>query len=352
MSLSHYVTLGRSGLKVSPFCLGAMTFGEEWGFGADAKGSVEVLEHYLHGGGNFIDTANLYNKGHSERILGDYFDSRPGLRHRVVIATKFSASMYPKDPNAGGASRKSIVAACEESLRRLKTDHIDLYWQHWDDPFTPFDETMRALDDLVRDGKLRYLGVSDTPAWRVSAAQVTAQFRGWSAFVALQIEYSLLERTVEGDLIPMAQAMGLGVTPWGPLRSGVLSGKYSRDNMTAVSKGRAIAVARNVNERTFAVLEVLKAVAARRNTTAARVALAWVRQRPGVTSPILGARTREQLEDNLAALQLVLDAADVAELDAVSAPTLDFPHEFLKAATSQTYAGLTVNGRTFGAAPR
>ncbi|HLY57659.1 MAG TPA: aldo/keto reductase, partial [Stellaceae bacterium] len=239
MPLNHYVTLGRSGLCVSPFCLGTMTFGEEWGFGSDPKSSIAILDHYMDRGGNFIDTANIYNGGHSERILGEHFGRDPEKRQRAVIATKYSANLHPGDPNGGGARRKSIIAACDASLKRLQTDYIDLYWQHWDDLFTPVDEVMRALDDLVSSGKVRYIGFSDTPAWKVATAQVTAQFRGWAPLIALQIEYSLLERTVEGELIPMAQAMGLGVTPWSPLRSGVLSGKYSRNNMTAESAGRA-----------------------------------------------------------------------------------------------------------------
>jgi aryl-alcohol dehydrogenase-like predicted oxidoreductase len=348
MPLNHYVSLGRSGLRVSPFCLGAMTFGEEWEFGSDERVSTQVIDHYLEQGGNFIDTANLYTQGHSERILGDYFSRATGKRDRVVIATKFSANMFPGDPNGGGANRKSIMAACDASLQRLKTDYIDLYWQHWADPFTPVDETMRALDDLVRAGKVRYMGFSDTPAWKVAAAQVTAQFRGWSPLIALQIEYSLLERTVEGDLIPMAEAMGLGVTPWSPLRGGTLSGKYSRGKMTAVSPGRATSISRNDNEPAHAVIDVLTSVAKRRETSAARVALAWLRTRRGVASTIIGARTLDQLKDNLAALELTLPPEDIAELDKVSVPKLNFPAEFLPFAVAQSYAGLTVNGQSFG----
>ena len=352
MPLDHYVTLGRSGLRVSPFCLGAMTFGEEWGFGSDERASSEILDYYVGQGGNFIDTANLYTQGHSESILGEYFARDAARRQRIVLATKFSANMTPGDPNGGGANRKSIIAACEASLRRLRTDYIDLYWQHWEDPFTPVDETMQALDALVTSGKLRYIGFSDTHAWKVAAAQLTAQHRGWAPLVALQIEYSLLERTVEGELIPMAQAMGLGVTPWGPLRSGVLSGKYQRGNMSAVSKGRAPWVARNDSDFVHGVLDVVAAVATRRGTTPARVALAWLCSRPGVASPILGARTLEQLKDNIAALELKLAAEDIDELDRVSAPRFNFPTAFLPNAQAQTYAGLTVNGVKFGPSPR
>jgi aryl-alcohol dehydrogenase-like predicted oxidoreductase len=352
MPLNHYVTLGRSGLRVSPFCLGAMTFGEEWGFGSDERVSTQVIDYYVEQGGNFIDTANLYTKGHSERILGDYFRRNSGKRDRVVLATKFSGNMYSGDPNGGGANRKSIIAACEASLERLKTDYIDLYWQHWEDPFTPLEETMAALDTLVRDGKIRYAGFSDTTAWKVATAQLTARFRGWAPLIALQIEYSLLERTVEGELIPMAQAMGLGITPWGPLRAGVLSGKYSRHNMQAESKGRAANLANNSNEHVYGVLDVLAAVAKRRGTSSARVALAWVRSRPGVVAPILGARTLEQLKDNLAALELQLQPEDFAELDAATTPKHSFPIAMLKMTAAQSYTGLTINGQSFGPSVR
>lgn len=347
MSLDHYVTLGRSGLKVSPFCLGAMTFGQEWGFGADAATSTKLLDTYIERGGNFIDTANLYNAGSSERIIGEYINGDASLRHKLVIATKFSANMHKGNANAGGACRKAIVTACEESLRRLQTDYIDLYWQHWYDPFTPIDEVMRALDDLVSSGKVLYIGFSDTPAWKVAQAQLLAQFNGWAPLVALQIEYSLLERTVEGDLIPMALEMGLGVTPWSPLRAGMLSGKYSRENLKAESPGREQSIARNNNEHAFNVVDVLKGVAANVGASPAQVALAWVLARPGVASPIIGARTLEQLLDNLAALEVKLGAGDIKALDEVSAPDLNFPHQFLNAALQSSYAGLQVNGRSF-----
>ncbi len=229
MSLTNYRTLGRSGLRVSAFCLGAMTFGEDWGWGASVADSEALLARFLERGGNFIDTANGYTKGHSEAIIGDYF-ARAGRRDRAVIATKFSTNMYVGDPNGGGASRKTIVESCEQSLRRLKTDYIDLYWMHFWDPNTPIDETMRALDDLVRAGKVRYIGVSDTPAWKVAQANLLSQFHGWSPFIGLQVEYSLVERTIEGELVPMALELGLGITPWSPLRGGVLSGKYTRAN--------------------------------------------------------------------------------------------------------------------------
>jgi len=224
MQLNSYVTLGRSGLRVSPFCLGAMTFGEDLGggFGASVEDSENILSHYLEQGGNFIDTANGYTHGHSEKIIGDFFRQGKGKRDRAVIATKFFMNLFAGDPNGGGAGRKAIVAQCEESLRRLQTDYIDLYYLHNWDRFTPIEETMRALDNLVQSGKVRYVGISDAPAWKVAQAQTIAHFRGWAPLIALQIEYSLMERTVEGELVPMAQELGLGVLPWSPLKGGAL----------------------------------------------------------------------------------------------------------------------------------
>lgn len=347
MALNHYVTLGRSGLKVSPFCLGAMTFGQEWGFGTDEATSKRLMDRFIERGGNFIDTANIYTGGHSEKIIGDHIGCDAAKRDRVVIATKFGGNMHRGDPNGGGANRKSILAHCEASLRRLQTDYIDLYWLHWEDAFTPIEETIGALNALVQAGKVRYIGFSDTHAWKVARAQTFAELRGWAPLIALQIEYSLLERTVEGELIPMAQALGLGVTPWSPLRSGVLSGKYSRDNMKAESAGRADWVARNANEKTFQVLDVLKDVARQRETTPARAAIAWVASRPGVTSPILGVRTEAQLDDNLAAIDVKLLPEDIAALNAVTKPTLNFPTGFLAGALPASYPGMVVDGRSF-----
>ncbi|WP_157219206.1 aldo/keto reductase [Flavisphingomonas formosensis] len=352
MPLDHYVTLGRSGLKISRFGLGAMTFGTEWGFGSDAGEASTILDAYVDLGGNFVDTANIYTKGSSETIIGDWLAAEPGRRDRIVLATKFGGNMLPGNPNGGGTSRRAIHAACNASLTRLRTDHIDLYWQHWDDPFTPIEETMAALDDLVRAGKVRYIGFSDTPAWKVAEAQTIARFRGWAPLIALQVEYSLLERTVEGELAPMAQAMGLGITPWSPLRAGMLSGKYSRDNHQADSPGRAASLARNFNERNFAVVDMVKAVAAEQGASPASVALAWLLARPGVAAPIIGARTMAQLEANLAALDLRLDPSAIARLDAVSKPALNFPAEFLPMAVANSYSGMSVNGQAFGPSVR
>jgi aryl-alcohol dehydrogenase-like predicted oxidoreductase len=350
MPLDQYMTLGHSGLCLSAFGLGAMTFGEK-SFGTDAAESGRIMDRFIERGGNFIDTSNQYARGRSEEIIGGYLGSNRTKRDRLVIATKYSKNLDPKNPNSGGASRKSVTAACEASLGRLRTDYIDLYWQHYEDLFAPLEETMRALDDLVRSGKVRYLGFSDAFAWKVVKAQLTAQHHGWNPLVALQIEYSLLERTVEGELIPMALDMRLGVTPWSPLRGGMLSGKYGRENMQAESAGRAGWIGRDANERAFCIVDTLRSVARRCESTPARVALAWLRAQPGVTAPIIGARTIAQLEDNLAALHLALAPEDIAELNRVSNPTLNFPADFLRVAGAASYGGMTVNGRTFGPDP-
>lgn len=357
MPLNHYRTLGRSGLRVSPLCLGAMTFGNEWGWGADPETSERIMDAFVDRGGNFIDTANIYTKGHSEAIIGEWLARARGAqgqvragnskRDRLVIATKFMGNMYPGDPNGGGANRKSILAACEQSLRRLRTDYIDLYWMHFWDAFTPMDETMRALDDLVRAGKVRYLGFSDTPAWKCAQAQTQADFRAWTPLVALQIEYSLLERTVEGDLMPMAAELGMGVTPWSPLKGGVLSGKYSREKppVEEGSRGSSPWVTNHLTERAFRIIDALQKVSREAGASVAQVALAWVIGRPGVASTIIGVRKLDQLDDNLKALDVTLRPEHLQALDEVSRPTLSFPHEFLKYTVNNVQGGTTINGR-------
>jgi aryl-alcohol dehydrogenase-like predicted oxidoreductase len=344
MPLDHYVTLGRSGLRVSPFCLGAMTFGEDWGFGSPVPESEAIMARYFERGGNFVDTANGYTGGHSERIIGNFIAHDRARRDEIVIATKFFSNLSRRNPNGGGAGRKAVVAACEQSLRRLRTDYIDLYWLHNWDKHTPIDETMAALHDLVRAGKVRYLGVSDTPAWKCAEAQTIARFRGWTPLIALQIEYSLIERTVEGELVPMALELELGVTPWSPIAGGVLSGKFRREDAATATSDRGTRALSRLTERTFTILDEVKRVATALGTTPAAVALAWVQSRAGVVSTIIGARRLDQLDANLAALDLRLAPEQVAALDAVSAPTLNFPANFLGGAISFMHNGLTVNG--------
>lgn len=344
MSLDHYVTLGRSGLRVSPLCLGAMTFGEDLGWGTSVEESQAIIDRYVELGGNFIDTANFYTKSHSEKIIGDHVGRHPARRDRLVIATKFSGNLYPGDPNGGGSGRKSILSACDNSLRRLQTDYIDLYWLHNWDVNTPIAETMAALDDLVRAGKVRYVGVSDTPAWKVAEANVTAHFRGWSAFIGLQIEYSLLERSVEQELMPMARELGLGVTPWSPLKSGALSGKYTRSNHGEVRRDRTFLLDHVLNEKTYALIDELDVIAKAHDTTVARVALAWLRVQPGVSSTIIGARRMAQLEDNVKSLDVSLTPAQLARLGELTQPTFGFPQSMQPMFPSIHHGGSTVNG--------
>ena len=324
-----------------------MTFGEDWGWGSSVADSETILDRYLAVGGNFIDTANGYTKGHSEKIIGDHLGRVPQRRDRVVLATKFLSNLYRGDPNGGGSHRKAVLAQCEQSLRRLQTDYIDLYWMHAFDATTPIEETMRALEDLVASGKVRYIGFSDTPAWKCAEAQTIARFRGWSPLIALQIEYSLLERTVEGELIPMAIELGMGVTPWSPLKSGVLSGKYKREQHGQHQGGGRIQWAASaLNDKTYDLLDELAKLARELDTTSARVALAWVQSRPGVASTIIGARTLGQLEDNLASSDVRLQPEQVARLDALSAPKLNFPADFIANGAAFVHGGTTINGRS------
>ncbi len=344
MALDQYITLGRSGLRVSPFSLGAMTFGEDLGWGSSVAESQQIIDRYIELGGNFIDTANFYTRSHSEKILGDHIGRDKARRDRLVIATKFSGNLYPGDPNGGGSSRKAIVNAAENSLRRLQTDYIDLYWLHIWDQNTPIEETMAALDDLVRAGKVRYIGASDTPAWKIAQANTMAHFRGWSAFVALQIEYSLLERSVEQELVPLALEMGLGITPWSPLKSGALSGKYTRANAGTVKGDRGIFLEASLNEKTYAVIDALEIIAKAHGASVAAISLAWLCAKPGVTSPIIGARRLEQLEDNIRALSVKLTPDEIAKLDALTQPRLGFPQSMLPMAPAILNGGTSVNG--------
>jgi aryl-alcohol dehydrogenase-like predicted oxidoreductase len=329
-SLDTYRLLGRSGLRVSPLALGTMTFGTEWGWGADDAESRKLFDAYVERGGNFIDTANNYTNGTSERLVGEFARDR---RDRLVIATKYTCWTRQGDPNAGGNHRKSMIASVESSLRRLGTDYIDLLYLHIWDGTTPVEEILRGLDDLVRSGKVLYVGISDTPAWQVSRMQAIAELRGWAPLIALQIEYSLIERTTERDLIPMARAMGLGVLPWAPLAKGVLTGKYSRadlDHTDSTQPRKSLAAAAGVlSERGLAIADAVRDIAAEIGHTPAQVAVAWTLLNPAVTAPIIGARTLTQLEDNLGALEVTLSHDHRASLEQASAVDLGFPHDLL-----------------------
>ncbi len=326
----NYQLLGRSGLRVSDLCLGTMTFGEDWGWGAAKDEARKMYDAYRAAGGNFIDTANVYTGGTSERLVGEFIS---GHRSEVVLATKYTNAVPGTDANAGGNQRKNMVQAVEASLRRLGTDYIDLYWLHIWDQITPAEEVMRALDDLVRAGKVLYIGVSDAPAWVVAKSNMLAELRGWTRYVGLQIEYSLLERTVERELIPLAKDQQMTVLAWSPLRNGVLTGKYLPE-----AKQGAAADARMNNEmmKGFATTDeasvrttrAVVALAQEIGTSPAQVALAWLRYRPVPVIPIIGARKLSQFEDNLRSLDLVLTPEQVKRLDEASAIRLGFPHEF------------------------
>src|SRR3954454_12703769 len=317
--LNHYRLLGRSGLRVSPICLGTMTFGEDWGWGASEDDSRKLFDTYAEQGGNFIDTADGYTNGHSEELVGKFLQDR---RSKFVLATKFTFSTDSSSANGGGNHRKHLHEAMEASLRRLKTDYIDLYWVHVYDGITPIEELMRALDDAVRAGKVLYVGASDFPAWKVSQANTIAQFRGWTPFVGLQIEYSLAERTVERDLIPMARDLGLGVTPWSPLAFGVLTGKYSKPSGSGDEKRLKSDdpfAQRYLTDKKIKLGEEVVKIAQRIGKSPAQVALAWLISKPGVTSTIIGARKISHLNDNLAALSVDLPPDAVKQLDDASA---------------------------------
>ena len=332
--------LGHSGLRVSEICLGTMTFGETWGpIGADREVARAIYGAYRARGGNFVDTANGYQGGASETLLAEFIAEE---RDRVVVATKYTLSTSPDDPNACGNHRKNMVQAVEKSLRRLATDYIDLYYVHIWDFMTPAEEVLRALDDLVRAGKVLYVGISDTPAWIVSRCNAIAELRGWSAFVGLQIEYNLLERTPERDLLPMARALDIGVTAWGPLASGVLSGKHAGG--ISGDTGRARMAGARVDERSHKIVETVMAIAGELGRTPAQVALNWLRQGPFPTIPIVGARKLAQIEDNLACLDFQLSAEQLARLNAASAIEPGFPHGFID---SEFVRG-ALFGKTFG----
>jgi aryl-alcohol dehydrogenase-like predicted oxidoreductase len=318
----RYKLLGRSGLRVSELALGTMTFGTDWGWGADWETSKQIFEAYATAGGNFIDTANRYTNGTSEKFVGDFI---AGDREHFVVATKYTLYTRRGDPNASGNQRKNLVQALHASLKRLKTDYVDVYWVHAWDFVTPIEEVMRALDDMVRAGLVLYAGISDTPAWIVSRANMLAELRGWTPFVGLQLRYSLADRAAERDLLPMARALDLGVTAWSVLGAGVLTGKYNRPD---TAQGRA-ARWDSLPEKQKALAEVVMAVAQQIGCTPSQVALSWVRQQPGVIIPLLGATKVEQLQDNLGCLNVTLGEEHLTQLNDASKIELGFPHDFL-----------------------
>lgn len=334
LDLDSYRLLGRSGLRVSPMALGTMTFGTDWGWSTDKPQAQRIFDAYVSRGGNFIDTANQYTGGTAEEWLGEFAATD---RESLVLATKYSMLRRPADPNSGGNHRKSMLASVESSLRRLRTDHLDLLYLHMWDALTPAEEILRAMDDLVRAGKVLYLGISNTPAWQIARMQTIADLRGWSPLVALQLEYNLAERTPEHDMLPMATALGLGVIGWSPLAGGVLTGKYTRADLPDAGRAPVAGASRkhlvhangSLTERTLRIADTVRDIAAQLGRSPAQIALAWTLHNPRLTAPILGARTPAQLTENLAALSVVLDEDHLRRLDAISEIPAGYPHNVL-----------------------
>lgn len=326
----RYKLLGKSGLRVSELCLGTMTFGDDWGWGASFEESQQIYDAFREAGGNFIDTANIYTNGTSEKFLGEFVKSD---RDSIVLATKYSNGLVSKDPNAAGNHRKRMVQSVEASLKRLQTDYIDLLWLHSWDFTTPIEEVMRSFDDLVRSGKVLYIGVSDTPAWVVSQCNLLAELRGWTPFIGLQIEYSLLQRTSERELIPMAQTLDIGVTAWSPLANGWLTGKYSNGQSKGSDEAKRLdnegmSAFVQQNDRNLAIAHAVDAVAQEIGCTSAQVALNWLRQQAVI--PIVGARKHAQVQDNLNCINFTLSADQLEKLNQISQIELGFPHDFLQ----------------------
>jgi aryl-alcohol dehydrogenase-like predicted oxidoreductase len=322
-TIMKYRLLGKSGLRVSETSLGTLTFGEDWGWRSPKAEAQKVYETYREAGGNFIDTANFYTNGTSERFLGEFIQ---GHRESVVLATKYSNAAPGNDPNAAGNHRKSMMQAVEASLKRLQTDYIDLYWVHIWDGITP-EEVMRGLDDLVRQGKILYVGISDAPAWWIAQANTLAELRGWTQFVGLQIEYSLIERTVERELIPMAKALNLGVLAWSPLAGGVLTGKYHGEDKAdgARLSNEGMKEFLPEEQRATRIISAVKSVSEQTGCSMAQVALAWLRHQTVPVIPIIGARKVSQLQDNLANLNLEFSAEQLKSLDGASRIEPGFP---------------------------
>ncbi|WP_283608324.1 aldo/keto reductase [Mycolicibacterium poriferae] len=324
MGIDQYYLLGRSGLRVSRLALGTMNFGTggfHASYGKTADEVRPILHAYLDAGGNFIDTADFYTAGQSETILGELL-KEAGIRDRVVLTSKFTNSMYPGDPNGGGNGRKHMMRALDASLRRLGTDYLDVYLLHSWDRLTPVDEVMRTFDDLMRAGKIRYAGISDTPAWYAAQAQTFAQANGLTPLINIQLPYSLIDRTIETEHVPMGQALGLGVTAWSPLGQGFLSGKYRADDRGVTGSGRLAATGASsldLTDRHWQLLTPLAEVADKLGVTMAQVAINWVATQPGIAAAIVGASSAEQLSATMAALDVDIPAELRTVLDDASA---------------------------------
>ncbi|MBD2258298.1 aldo/keto reductase [Pseudanabaena sp. FACHB-2040] len=324
----QYKLLGATGLRVSELCLGAMTFGEDWDWGANRETSQAIFEAFAEAGGNFIDTANIYTNGTSEKMLGELVGSE---RDRFVIATKYTMMMNPDDPNSSGNQRKNLMRSLEASLKRLNTDYIDLYWVHMWDTVTPIEETMRALDDVVRSGKVMYIGISDAPAWIISRAQTLAELKNMTTLAAVQLEYNLVERTVERDLLPMAEDLNLSILDWSPLGGGVLTGKYLNNDSDQDNRlNKAEYFQHYKVDRAMQIAQVVVDVAREVECSAAQVALAWIRQQSPRHIPIIGARSLAHLKDNLGCLDITLSDDQLMRLHAASEVDPGFALKFLR----------------------
>jgi aryl-alcohol dehydrogenase-like predicted oxidoreductase len=316
----EYRNLGRTGVKVSEICLGCMMFGGR----TDEEDSADIIDRAIDEGVNFLDTANVYSTGASEEVVGKAL-RRNGKRDAIVLATKVHGVMDEDDPNAAGNHRRHIIEQCEASLRRLQVDHIDLYQIHRPSSDVPIDETLRALDDLICVGKVRYVGTSTYAAWQLVEALWAAKELGLNRFMSEQPPYHLLDRRIERELVPFAQTYGVALIPWSPLAGGFLTGKYSRDESQSPEDSRYGLQPRRMGrnhftDESFDILETVQAIASEKNCTPGQVALAWCKVKPGVTSPIIGPRTMEQLEDNLGAVDISLDENDHERLDVVALP--------------------------------
>lgn len=347
MELSDLRTLGRSGLVVSPLCLGTMTFGTpRWG--SPDEVSEAVFRTYVEAGGNFIDTADVYAKGRSEELVGGYIADGK-LRDDLVLATKFTFNPNAGKPMLGGNGRKNMHRALEGSLRRLQTEYVDLYWLHAWDTVTPPDEVLQSMGELVRAGKVRYFGLSDVPAWFATRMATLAEVHGVPGPIALQMPYSLDERSIEREHVPAALQMGMGITPWSPLGAGILTGKYTRDTEGKVAAGGGrldlnLPSFQKFTDHSFAAAEVLRKVAAEAGLPMAKLALAWASAQPGVTSLILGAKTVEQLTANLSSLELTLTPEQVKVLDEGTASENGFDRFFGAGLRKGIFGGATVSG--------
>ena len=318
-----YKLLGKSGLRVSELALGTMTFGDDWGWGAGKEACQKIFDIYADAGGNFVDTANYYTNGTSEKIVGDLIAKE---RSYFVLASKYTLSMNPNDPNAGGNHRKNLMQSVEESLKRLQTDYLDILWLHAWDFTTPVEEVMRGLDDLVRQGKVHYIGISDAPSWVIAKCNTLTELRGWTSFVGIQMQYNLIERSIERELIPMADDFGMAILAWGPLASGILTGKYNSEN---AESSRLKSSNARLTEQNLAIAQKVVDIAKELKVSPAQVGLNWVRQQHKNIIPLIGSRKPHQLKDNLDCLNFELTEDHLNQLDEISAIKLGFPHDFL-----------------------